>query len=119
MKSGTVEIVSLAVIAVLVAVGGKIVLGNLATHRAAAAVTIVIVIAGAAFGLRRTYRAAGDDTRVVITKYVAYLVAALLALWNVLAPAKWIPGSCIAAAEVALVFDIITIWARKNVAGGM
>jgi hypothetical protein len=112
------EIASLAVIAILVAVGGKVVLANLATHKAIAALAIVAVIGTAAFALRRSYRSPNDETRIVITKYVAYLVAAILALWDVLAPAKWIPGSCVAAAEVALVFDIITIWARSNVAGG-
>jgi hypothetical protein len=113
-----VEIVSLVVIAFIVAAGGKIVLANLATHKTFAAVAIALLIVGAAVALRRTYRLPNDETRIVITKYVAYLVAALLALWDVLAPAKWIPGSCIAAAEVALVFDMITIWAQRNAAGG-
>ena len=113
-----VEIVSLVAIAAVIAVGGKPVLAHLAAHKAIAAVAIVLLIAGASVALRRTYRAPNDETRIVITKYVAYLVAASLALWDVLAPAKWIPGSCIAAAEVALVFDMITIWARKNAAGG-
>ena len=118
MKSRGVEIASLAAIALIVAVGGRLVLANLAAHRGIAALAMAALIAGAALALRRTYRAPTDETRIVITKYVAYLVAALLALWDVLAPAKWIPGSCIAAVEVALIFDIITIWARRNVAGG-
>jgi Zn-dependent membrane protease YugP len=118
MNSRMVEIVSLAAIALIVAVGGKLVLANLAQHKAIAALAIAAVIVGAAVALRRTYRAPNDETRIVITKYVAYLVAAILALWDLLAPAKWIPGSCIAAVEVALMFDIITIWARRNVAGG-
>jgi hypothetical protein len=46
------------------------------------------------------------------------LCAAILALLAVLAPAKWVFGSCIAAAEVALVFDMITIVARGRVARG-
>jgi hypothetical protein len=112
------EIVALAIIAILVAVGGKLVLANLAAHKAVAALAIAALIVAAAAALRRARRAPDDQTRIVLTKYVAYLAAAILALWDVLAPAKWIPGSCIAAAEVALVFDIITIWARSNVAGG-
>jgi hypothetical protein len=112
------EIASLSAIAILLAVGGKLVLANLTTHKAFAALTITLLIVVATVALRRAYRSPGDETRIVITKYVAYLAAAMLALWDVLAPAKWIPGSCIAAAEVALVFDIITIWARRNVAGG-
>jgi hypothetical protein len=118
VNSRFLEIAALLIIALVVASGGKLLLANLATHKAIAAVTIAVLIAGAALALRRSYRAPSDETRIVSTKYVAYLVAAFLALWDVLAPAKWIPGSCIAAAEVALVFDIITIWARRNVAGG-
>jgi hypothetical protein len=118
VKSRLGEIVALSAISIMVAAGGKLVLANLGTHRAIAAVVIAVLIAGSSGALRRAYRQPGDQTRIVITKYVAYLVAAVLALWDVLAPAKWIPGSCIAAAEVALVFDIITIWAGRNVAGG-
>jgi hypothetical protein len=118
MKSRFVEIGALLVIAILVGAGGKLVLANLATHRAIAAIAIAVLIAGAALALRRTYRVRGDDTRIVITKYVAYLVAAILAFFDVLTPAKWIPGSCIAAVEVALVFDMITIWARDRPVGG-
>ncbi|MGD0475483.1 MAG: hypothetical protein ABSB70_20030 [Candidatus Velthaea sp.] len=118
MNSRFGEIAALGVIALLVAYGGRLVLTNLGTHRGLAAAAIVLIIVGSSVGLRRAYRLPSDETRIVITKYVAYLVAAVLALWDVLAPAKWVPGSCIAAAEVAIVFDIITIWARRNVAGG-
>jgi hypothetical protein len=117
MNSRFVEIGSLGVIALLVAVGGKLLLVNLAGHKAIAALAFAALIGGAVVALRRTYRTPSDQTRIVITKYVAYLVAAGLALWDVVAPAKWIPGSCIAAAEVALVFDIITIWVRPAGAG--
>ena len=117
MNPRMIEIVSLAVIALLVALGGKLVLANLATHRPLASIAIVMLIVGAAVGLRRAYREPGDDTRVIVTKYVAYLVTAVLMLADVLAPAKWIPGSCIAAAEVALVFDMLSIYARLKVSG--
>ncbi len=117
VSSRIIEIASLVAIAIVVAIGGKLVLANLATHKPFAAVAIVALIFGAGFGLRRTYRTPDDETRIVVTKYVAYLAGAILALWDVLAPAKWIPGSCIAAIEVALVFDMITIWARRNAAG--
>ncbi len=116
MRSRLIEILSLAVIALLIAKGGKAVLANLATHKAVAALAIAVLIVGAALALRRTFSAPDDETRIVITKYVAYLVGAALALWDVLAPAKWLPGSCVAAVEVALVFDIITIWAGANAA---
>ncbi len=118
MNPRFIEIGSLGVIAVLVAIGGKLVLANLAGHRAIAAIAFVVIIGGAVVALRRSYRVANDQTRIVVTKYIAYLVAAVLALWDIVAPAKWIPGSCIAAIEVALVFDIITIWAHRNTPEG-
>jgi len=118
MKSRFGEIAALGAIAIMLARGGRLVLASLSAHRAVAALAIAVLIAVASVALRRVYRLPGDETRIIITKYVAYLVAAVLALWDVLSPAKWIPGSCIAAVEVALVFDIITIWARRNVAGG-
>ena len=113
------EIAALVAIALVVAAGGKVLLANLVTHKEIAGLAIAVLIAGTLAALRRAYRAPSDESRVAVTKYVAYLVAAILALWDVLAPAKWIPGSCIAAAEAALVFDIITIWARRDAAGGI
>ncbi|MFN2461492.1 MAG: hypothetical protein ABR591_12535 [Candidatus Velthaea sp.] len=113
----TAEIAALAVIALLLAAGGRTLLAMLAAHRAVAAPALAVLIVLALGGLRRIYRAPDDDARAVITKNVAYVVAAALALWDVLAAAKWLPGACIAAAEVALVFDMLTIAARRRVAG--
>jgi hypothetical protein len=114
MNSRTVEIVSLALIAIIVAGGGRTLLAIFGHNRAFAAIVIVALIIFAIVGLRRMRRQPGDDARLVITKYVAYLVAAFLVLTDVLYPAKWVPGSCIAAAELALVFDMITIAMRKQ-----
>jgi hypothetical protein len=36
----------------------------------------------------------------------------------VLVPARWVFGSCIVAAEIALVFDLITLAAPQRAAGG-
>jgi hypothetical protein len=41
-----------------------------------------------------------------------------LVLAAVLIPARWAFGACIAAAEIAVVFDIITLAARGRTAGG-
>jgi hypothetical protein len=118
MISRYVEIAALAVIAVLIAAGGRSILSGFGSHRVLAAFVIVGLIVLALAGLRRTFRAAAGDARLVITKNVAYLAVAGLVLTDMLAPAKWLPGSCIAAAEVALVFDIMTIVTRRRVAEG-
>jgi hypothetical protein len=118
MISRYAEIAALAVIALIVAAGGRTILAELGTHRPLAAVVIAGLIVFSVVGLRRTYRGAADDARLVITKHVAYLAAAGLILADVLMPAKWLPGSCIAAAEVALVFDMMTIATRRRTAEG-
>ncbi|GAC1532994.1 MAG: hypothetical protein NVS2B17_00090 [Candidatus Velthaea sp.] len=109
-----VEIGFLVIIAVLVAVGGRLLLATFSAHRPIAAVVLLALIAVSLFALRRTYKTPGEGARLVITKYVTYLVAAGLALADTLAPVKWLPGSCIAAVEVALVFDMITIATRER-----
>jgi hypothetical protein len=111
------EIAALAVIALLVLLGGRLLLHALGQFRLAAAIALTACLVAGFISARRTYAAAPDDARVTITKAVAYLVAGGLALWEVLAPAKWIPGSCIAAAEVALIFDIIVVASRSRAAG--
>jgi hypothetical protein len=108
------EVGALAFIAFLVATGGRILLHALGNFRVAAALVLVVLLVTAFMNALRTYRAAGPDARAAITRSVAYMVAGALALADVLVPAKWIPGSCIAAAEVALAFDIITVVTRKR-----
>ena len=113
-----VEIVAIACIMLLVATGGRVLLHALGANKIAG----IIVGGGAVLVALSTLRSAWDpsspEARVNVTRGGAYLVAATLTLWAVLAPAKWVFGSCIAAAEVALVFDLITVTARKRVAGG-
>jgi hypothetical protein len=111
------EIAALAVITLLVAVYGKFLLATM-VHKPAAAIIVAGLLIAAVIGLRRTYLASDSDARIAITKSVAYIAAAVLALWNVLWPAKWIPGSCIAALVAAIVFDIITVAARKTAPEG-
>jgi hypothetical protein len=69
-------------------------------------------------GVRTAYDPDRPEARVQVTKAGAYLCAAILALWAVLLPARWVDGSCIVAVEVALVFDLITLAAPRRAAGG-
>ena len=110
--SRTAEILGLAVIALLVLFGGRILIHALAAFRIPAALLIGVALVAGFVGARRTYAAAPAAARVTITRTTAYLVGGALALWEILWPAKWLPGSCIAAFEVALVFDIIIVAAR-------
>ena len=108
----------MAIIALLIAVGGKLLLVTLGEHRLWGAVIGVGLVVVAARALRSAYDPTAPEGRVDVTRAGAYFCAALLALWAILAPARWVFGSCIVAAEIAVVFDLITVVARGRVAGG-
>jgi hypothetical protein len=110
--SRVAEIAWMVVIAVLVAAGGTVVLGLLATHRAFAAVALGVVVVLAFLGLRRAFVANAPTARLDVSKAAAYFAAALLAFTAIVLHVHWAIGATIAATEAALVFDIITIAAR-------
>jgi hypothetical protein len=110
--SRVAEIAWMTVIAVLVALGGNVLLGLLAAHRAFAAVLLGALAVAALLGLRRAFVANAPTARIDVTKAAAYFVAALLAFVAIGLHVHWAIGATIAAAEAALVFDIVTIAAR-------
>jgi hypothetical protein len=117
-RVNTLEVAMLAVIAVLVAIGGQRVLLVLGQHKPFGWLIAAGLVYLAAKGAKAAYDPASPDARANVTKAGAYLCAALLALWAVLLPARWVYGSCIVATEVALVFDMITILAPRRTTGG-
>ena len=110
------EIAWLVLIAILVAVGGNVVLALLAQHRAFAEVLLLIVAIAAFFGLRRAFVANTATARSDVTKAATYFVAAVLAFVAIGLHVHWAIGACIAAIETAIVFDVITIAARLRAA---
>jgi hypothetical protein len=117
-RARKVEIAAIAVIAVLVALGGRLVLVTLSQHKPWGWLIAAGLVYLAVNGARAAYNPGSPDARVNVTKAGAYLCAAALALWAVLLPARWVYGSCIVAAEAALVFDLITIAAPRRAGGG-
>jgi hypothetical protein len=113
-----VEIAALAVIAVLVALGGHNVLVMMWMHKPWGWLIAAALVYVAVHGVRNAYHPERPEARVQVTKAGAYLCAAILALWAVLLPARWVDGSCIVAVEIALVFDLITLAAPQRAAGG-
>ena len=109
---------AIAVIALLVAFGGRLLLEALGRDKPVGVLLGVGAVVVAVRALRTAYDPRSPEARAEVTKYGAYLCAALLALAAILAPASWVFGSCIFAAEAALVFDLITVAARKRAAGG-
>lgn len=110
------EIAWLALIAILVAAGGNVVLAMLAQHRAFAEVLLLVVAVAAFFGVRRAVVANSPAARSDVTKAGAYFVAAILAFVAIGLHVHWAIGATIAAVEAALVFDVITIVARARAA---
>jgi hypothetical protein len=117
-RARIVEIAALAVIAVLVALGGHNVLVMLWQHKPWGWLITAGLVYLAVQGVRGSYDPGSPQARVNVTKSGAYLCAAVLALWAVLLPARWVSGSCIVAVEIALVFDMITLAAPRRAAGG-
>lgn len=106
------EIAAMAAIALLVALGGKTLLVTLSENKLLGGVLLAGVVLVALGAVRRAYDPADPAARANVTKAAAYLCAAVLGWWAVLAPAKFAFGACIVAAEAALAFDIITTAAR-------
>jgi hypothetical protein len=113
MKGARVgELVAMGAIAVLIAVGGKGLLLVLAHLRPYGALVPAGALLAALGALRGAYDPADPAARVNVTRAGAYVVAAIFALWAVVAPGKWVYGTCIIAAELAIVLDIIATAAR-------
>jgi hypothetical protein len=108
----------MTVIAVLVAAGGNVVLASLDSRRGFGAAVLGAAVVIAALNVRRAIAANAPTARRDVTKSATYLVAALLAFVAIALHVHWAIGACIAAAEAAIVFDIITIAARPKALAG-
>ena len=108
----------MAVIALLVALGGKFVLLALGRVKLLGALMAAGGLLAALGYLRRAYDPADPSARVNVTRAGAYVCTAALALLAILAPAKFVLGACIVMAEVALAFDFIATAARGRRQGG-
>ena len=110
------EIAWLVVIGVLIALGASPVLRFLALNRLAGIVVLAVVIVGTVVMIRRAYDPASPTVRADVTRGVAYCAAAVLALVTVVWNPHWAIRACITAAEVAVLFDVVTIAARPRAA---
>lgn len=112
------EIAWMIVIALLLALGGNVLLAMLAEHRLFASIVLGVLVVLAALGVRRAFARNAPTVRADVTKAGAYLIAALLAFVAIGLHVHWAIGACIAAAEVAIIFDIVSIAARPRVVPG-
>ncbi|HZO93590.1 MAG TPA: hypothetical protein VFB22_07450 [Candidatus Baltobacteraceae bacterium] len=108
------EIAWLAVIAVLIAVGGLPILDMLRRERTLGVAVSVIAIAGTLLMMRRAYDPSAPTARADVTKAVAYCATAVLALVTIVWHPHWGARACITAAEVAVMFDIVLVARRPR-----
>lgn len=119
VKDGRVpEIAFLLVIAVLLAMGGQVLLHMLDLHRLLGAAVLLIGFGGAVLAIRRAYVTGADSVRRDVTKAACYAAATLLAFVTIAFHLHWAIGATIVAYEAAIMFDIITIAARPRASGG-
>lgn len=112
------EALAIVAIIILVAAGGKTLLLALGHMKVVGALICAGALIAALSAARRAYDPTDAAARSNVTRFIAYATAATFALWSVLAPAAWNFGVTIAAAEIALVFDLMASFARGRAAGG-
>jgi hypothetical protein len=110
------EIAWLIVIGLLVALGTVPLVHTLAASRPLGTVMLAAVIAGTVVMIRRAYVPTSPTVRADVTKAIAYCAAAVLALITIDWGPHWAIRAFITAAEVAIVFDIVTIATRRRAA---
>ena len=113
-ESRAAEIAWLTVIAILVAAGGNVVLGLLARNRLFAVLVLGLAVVAAFLNLRRAFTANRETARADVSIAATYFVAAVLAFVASWVHVHWAIGATIAAAEAALVFDIVSVAARNK-----
>ncbi len=117
-ESRVAEIAWLTVIAILVAAGGNVVLGLLARNRLFAVLVLGLAVVAAFLNLRRAFMANRETARAEVSIAATYFAAAVLAFVAIGLHVHWAIGATIAAAEAALVFDIVSVAARRPVQHG-
>jgi hypothetical protein len=112
------EIAWLVVIAILIAMGAAPLLEFLARNRAGGTIVTLGAIVATVVMIRRAYVPSSPTVRADVSKACAYCAAAIMAFIMVEWNPHWAVRACISAAEVAVVFDIITVAARPKVSPG-
>lgn len=108
------ELTAMAVLAVLIAVGGRTLLLALGRVKPAGALIAAGALLAALGWLRSAYDPDNPASRLNVTRAGAYVCAAALTVIAVLAPAPFVLGACVFAAEAALVFDFISTAAVRK-----
>jgi hypothetical protein len=107
VSSRTVEAAFIAVIALVVLIGGRSLLVEIAHFGYPAAFALGALTLAQTLALRRNIAAGGPLVGVQATRDMAFIGASTAAALFVLAPARWSIGTCIVALEIALVLELM------------
>jgi hypothetical protein len=109
-----IEVAALIVIAIFLAAAGRTLLAELHAFETAGILLIGAAIVAASLSLRNLGREASSLER---SRRAAYLTALALALWAVIAPARWNFGATIVMLEIAIGFDILSRLTKPSEVG--
>jgi hypothetical protein len=105
--SARIEMVSVALIAVAVLLGGRHFLIALAHQHVAAMCMIAFLLVMQFIALRRNYAEGGTTVYVRVTRDVAFIAAAFLVFMVVASPQRWSIGAAIVAVEFGCTLDLL------------
>ncbi|MBC5800242.1 MAG: hypothetical protein GIX03_02150 [Candidatus Eremiobacteraeota bacterium] len=107
MAARTIETVSVAVMALLVLVGGSALLQEMAQLHGVAISALAVVAIVILYAFRRNYRAGVPSARLHAARDAAFLAAIVAAVAFVAGPARWSLGTAVAALEIGLVIELV------------
>ncbi len=107
MSARTLELVFLAIIALLVIVGGEALLITIARFHGVAVSVLGVLAIVLLYAFRRTFLAGGPQVRLNAARDGAFLAAIACAIAFVLFPAKWSLGATTFAVEAGIIVEVL------------
>ena len=110
MTSRGAETLFLAIIAVVILVGGRFLLYEIAgsTFHVLALLLLAAILVSLVLSMRRTIAAGGELARLRASRDIAFIAALAGSIAFVVSPARWAFGAAIAAVEFGLILEIIS-----------
>ena len=108
MNSRVFEVASIAAIMLVLLLGGRAWIVDVAQFHGIAVSVLVLIGVVIVYAFRRNYLAGGPLVRMYASRDAAFLAAIISAIAFVIWPAKWSLGATISAAEFGLVIELLT-----------
>ncbi len=108
MNGRTIEIASLAVMALAVLVGGNSLLVTISQFHGIAISVLGVLGLVVLYAFRQTFREGGPLARIHAARDAAFLAAIAAAIAFVVVPARWSLGATVVAFEIGIVVEFLT-----------